>query len=160
MDTVNVIVEIPRFSQNKYEYDHDTNTIKLDRHLLVAMGYPAEYGFIPDTLGGDGDPLDALVITEFPTFPGCLIESKILGMCIMTDENGRDEKLICVPGYDKKWKDANDIGDVPKEILDRISHFFTVYKDLDEGKWVKVENYAGREEALKVLEEARENFVP
>ncbi|MFY9783522.1 MAG: inorganic diphosphatase [Acidimicrobiales bacterium] len=160
MDTVNVIVEIPRFSQNKYEYDHDTHTIKLDRHLLVAMGYPAEYGFIPDTLGGDGDPLDALVITEFPTFPGCLIESRILGMCIMTDENGRDEKLICVPSYDKKWKVATDIGDVPKEILDRIAHFFTVYKDLDEGKWVKVENYVGRAEALQVLEEAKENFVP
>ncbi|MCU1363171.1 MAG: inorganic pyrophosphatase [Acidimicrobiaceae bacterium] len=160
MDTVNVIVEIPRFSQNKYEYDHDAHTIKLDRHLLVAMGYPAEYGFIPDTLGGDGDPLDALVITEFPTFPGCLIESKVLGMCVMTDENGRDEKLICVPGYDKKWRDANDIGDVPKEILDRISHFFTVYKDLDEGKWVKVENYVGREEALAELAAARERFIP
>jgi inorganic pyrophosphatase len=160
MDTVNVIVEIPRFSQNKYEYDHDTHTIKLDRHLVVAMGYPAEYGFIPDTLGGDGDPLDALVITEFPTFPGCLIESKILGMCIMTDENGRDEKLICVPSYDKKWRDATDIGDVPKEILDRISHFFTVYKDLDEGKWVKVENYVGREEALSELAAARERFIP
>jgi inorganic pyrophosphatase len=160
MDTVNVIVEIPRFSQNKYEYDHDTNTIKLDRHLIVAMGYPAEYGFIPDTLGGDGDPLDALVLTEFPTFPGCLIESKILGMCIMTDENGRDEKLICVPSYDKKWRDATDIGDVPKEILDRISHFFSVYKDLDEGKWVKVENYVGREEALSELAAARERFIP
>ncbi len=160
MDTVNVIVEIPRFSQNKYEYDHDTHAIKLDRHLVVAMGYPAEYGFIPDTLGGDGDPLDALVITEFPTFPGCLIESKILGMCIMTDENGRDEKLICVPHYDKRWRDANDIGDVPKEILDRISHFFTVYKDLDEGKWVKVENYVGREEALLELAAARERFIP
>ena len=160
MDTVNVIVEIPRFSQNKYEYDHDTHAIRLDRHLIVAMGYPAEYGFIPDTLGGDGDPLDALVITEFPTFPGCLIESKILGMCIMTDENGRDEKLICVPSYDKKWRDATDIGDVPKEILDRISHFFTVYKDLDEGKWVKVENYVGREEALLELAAARERFIP
>jgi inorganic pyrophosphatase len=160
MDTVNVIVEIPRFSQNKYEYDHDTHAIKLDRHLIVAMGYPAEYGFIPDTLGGDGDPLDALVLTEFPTFPGCLIESKVLGMCIMTDENGRDEKLICVPSYDKKWRGATDIGDVPKEILDRISHFFTVYKDLDEGKWVKVENYVGREEALSELAAARERFIP
>src|ERR1700689_2659555 len=159
MDTVNVIVEIPRFSQNKYEYDHETDTIKLDRHLLVAMGYPAEYGFIPDTLGGDGDPLDVLVITEFPTFPGCLIESKILGMCIMTDENGRDEKLIAVPSYDKKWKSATDITDVPSEILDRIRHFFTVYKDLDEGKWVKVENYVGRDEALKELEAARGRFV-
>ncbi len=79
MDTVNVIVEIPRDSKNKYEYDHENHTIKLDRHLIVSMGYPAEYGFIPDTLGGDGDPLDALVLTEYPTFPGCLIESKILG---------------------------------------------------------------------------------
>ncbi len=159
MDTVNVIVEIPRFSQNKYEYDHDNHTIKLDRHLLVAMGYPAEYGFIPDTLGGDGDPLDALVITEFPTFPGCLIEVKILGMCVMTDENGPDEKLITVPSYDKKWREANDINDVPKEILDRIAHFFTVYKDLDEGKWVKVENYVGRAEALEELAAARGRFV-
>jgi len=155
-----VIVEIPRFSQNKYEYDHDTHTIKLDRHLVVAMGYPAEYGFIPDTLGGDGDPLDALVLTEFPTFPGCLIETKVLGMCIMTDENGEDAKLITVPAYDKKWKAASDIGDVPKDVLDRISHFFTVYKDLDEGKWVKVEHYVGREEALKELSAARERFVP
>jgi len=160
MDTVNVIVEIPRFSQNKYEYDHDTHEIKLDRHLLVAMGYPAEYGFIPDTLGGDGDPLDALVLTEFPTFPGCLIEVKVLGMCVMTDENGEDGKLITVPSYDPKWKAATDIGDVPKDVLDRISHFFTVYKDLDEGKWVKVENYVGRAEALAELEASRARFVP
>ena len=104
MDKVNVIVEIPRDSQNKYEYDHENHTIKLDRHLIVSMVYPAEYGFIPDTLAGDGDPLDALVLTEYPTFPGCLIESKILGMCNMTDENGEDAKLICVPAYDPKWK--------------------------------------------------------
>jgi inorganic pyrophosphatase len=159
MDSVNVIVEIPRGSQNKYEFDHQTNMIKLDRHLIVAMGYPAEYGFIPDTLGGDGDPLDALVLTEHPTFPGCLIESKILGMCIMTDEKGRDEKLITVPSYDPLWKDAKDIDDVPKHILNRISHFFTVYKDLDEGKWVKVENYVGRTEALAELEAARARYV-
>jgi inorganic pyrophosphatase len=159
MDTVNVIVEIPRGSQNKYEYDHENHTIKLDRHLIVSMGYPAEYGFIPDTLGGDGDPLDALVLTEYPTFPGCLIESKILGMCVMTDENGRDEKLITVPDYDPLWKKATDIGDVPKYLLDRISHFFTVYKDLDEGKWMKVEGYVGRAEALVELEASRARFV-
>jgi len=151
MDTVNVIVEIPRFSQNKYEYDHETDTIKLDRHLLVAMGYPRSTGSSP-TLWAGRRSLDVLVITEFPTFPGCLIVSKILGMCIMTDENGRDEKLIAVPSYDKNWKSATDITDVPDEILARIRHFFTVYKDLDEGKWVKVENYAGRDEALKVLQ--------
>jgi len=152
MDTVNVIVEIPRGSQNKYEFDHETNTIMLDRHLIVSMGYPAEYGFIPDTLGGDGDPLDALVLSEYPTFPGCLIKSRILGMCIMSDEKGEDAKLICVPDYDPAWKSAKDITDVPKATLDKISHFFTVYKDLDEGKWVKLENYVGRKEALAELE--------
>jgi inorganic pyrophosphatase len=158
MDTVNVIVEIPRDSRNKYEYDHENHTIKLDRHLIVSMGYPAEYGFIADTLGGDGDPLDALVLTEYPTFPGCLIETKILGMCIMTDENGEDAKLLTVPLYDPKWKAANDIADVPKSTLDRISHFFTVYKDLDEGKWVKVENWVGRAEAVQELEASRARF--
>ena len=158
MDTVNVIVEIPRDSKNKYEYDHENHVIKLDRHLLVSMGYPAEYGFIPDTLGGDGDPLDALVLTEYPTFPGCFIESKILGMCNMTDEHGEDAKLICVPSYDPQWKSATDIGDVPKPILDRIAHFFTVYKDLDEGKWMKVENYVGRVEAVAELEASISRF--
>ena len=159
MDTVNVIIEIPRDSRNKYEYDHENDTIKLDRHLVVSMGYPAEYGFIPETLGGDGDPLDALVLTAYPTFPGCLIESRILGMCVMTDENGEDGKLLCVPAYDPAWKAATDITDVPKRDLDRISHFFTVYKDLDEGKWVKVENWVGRVEALAELEASRARYV-
>ncbi len=158
MANVNVIVEIPRGSQNKYEFDHDTNMIKLDRHLIVSMGYPAEYGFIPDTLGGDGDPLDALVLTEFPTFPGVLIESKVLGMCVMTDEKGEDAKLICVPTYDPKWKAATDIADVPTDVLDRIRHFFTVYKDLDEGKWVKVERFADRAAALAELEASKARF--
>jgi inorganic pyrophosphatase len=158
MSTVNVIVEIPAGSQNKYEFDHDTNTIKLDRHLIVSMGYPAEYGFIPDTLGGDGDPLDALVLTAYPTFPGCLIETKVLGMCIMTDEKGEDAKLICVPEYDPAWKGASDIADVPQATLDRIKHFFTVYKDLDEGKWVKVEQWVGRDAALAELAASRERF--
>ena len=158
MANVNVIVEIPRGSQNKYEYDHETNMIKLDRHLIVSMGYPAEYGFIPDTLGGDGDPLDALVLTEFPTFPGVLIESKVLGMCVMSDEKGEDAKLICVPAYDPKWKAATDITDVPTDVLDRIRHFFTVYKDLDEGKWVKVERYADRAAALAELEASKVRF--
>jgi inorganic pyrophosphatase len=158
MEKVKVVVEIPRDSQNKYEYDHETNSIILDRHLIVSMGYPAEYGFIPDTLGGDGDPLDALVLTKYPTFPGCVIETKVLGMCIMTDEKGEDAKLIAVPIYDPEWKTATDINDVPKSTLDRISHFFTVYKDLDEGKWVKVENWVGRDAALKELETSKARF--
>ncbi len=158
MDTINVIIEIPRDSKNKYEYDHKTHTIMLDRHLNVSMGYPAEYGFIPDTLGGDGDPLDVLVLTEYPTFPGCQIEVKVLGMCNMTDEHGEDAKLLAVPDYDPQWRDASDIGDVPKATLERIGHFFTVYKDLDEGKWMKVENWVGRAEALAELEASRARF--
>lgn len=158
MEIVNVIVEIPAGSQNKYEYDHDAHAIVLDRHLTVAMSYPAEYGFIPDTLGGDGDPLDALVLTAFPTFPGVMIESKILGMCMMTDESGEDAKLICVPTYDKAWKNATDITDVPQAVLDKIAHFFTRYKDLDEGKWVKVDGWAGREAAEAELVASRERF--
>jgi len=158
MDPIDVIIEIPRGSQNKYEYDHKTHQIKLDRHLIVAMVYPAEYGFFPDTLGGDGDPLDVLVLTEFPTFPGCVIEVKILGMCVMTDEKGKDEKLIAVPTYDPDWKAAKDIGDVPIAILNRIRHFFTTYKDLDEGKWVKVEDYLGRDAALKELEASTKRY--
>ncbi|HVB70494.1 MAG TPA: inorganic diphosphatase [Acidimicrobiales bacterium] len=159
MDTVNVIIEIPRDSHNKYEYDHENDTIKLDRHLLVSMGYPAEYGFIPETLGGDGDPLDVLVLTAYPTFPGCLIETKLLGMCQMTDENGEDAKLLGVPAYDPRWRSAEDISDVPKADLDRIAHFFTVYKDLDEGKWSKVEQWVGRDAALVELEASRARFT-
>ncbi len=159
MVTVNIIVEVPRGSQNKYEFDHETGTIKLDRHLVVAMGYPGEYGFVPDTLAGDGDPLDVVVLTEYPTFPGCEIEVKLLGMCIMTDENGEDAKLIAVPTYDRRWKDMNDIDDVPKDILDRIHHFFSTYKDLDPNKWSKVEHYVGREAAEAELVASRERFI-
>jgi len=158
MSAVEAIIEIPRGSQNKYEYDHESNAIKLDRHMIVSMGYPAEYGFIPDTLGGDGDPLDVLVLTEYPTFPGCHIEVKLLGVCQMEDESGGDAKLIAVPTYDKKWKDINDIDGVPKRDLDRIEHFFRVYKDLDEGKWVKVTGWAGREAAELELQQSIERF--
>jgi inorganic pyrophosphatase len=159
MDTVNVVVENPRGSANKYEYDDALHAFKLDRHLEVAMVYPAEYGFIPDTLSGDGDPLDVLVLTAYPTFPGCVIAIKILGMCRMTDENGPDFKLLGVPAYDSTWKGATDIADVPRHVLERIAHFFTVYKDLDEGKWSKVEDWVGRAEALKELEISRSRFA-
>ena len=158
MQTVDAIIEIPRGSQNKYEYDHESHAIKLDRHLIVSMGYPAEYGFIPDTLGGDGDPLDILVLTEYPTFPGCHIEVKLIGVCQMEDESGQDAKLIGVPTYDKKWKDVADLSGVPQRDLDRIRHFFTVYKDLDDGKWVKVTGWEGPESAERELAESIERF--
>jgi inorganic pyrophosphatase len=122
------------------------------------MGYPAEYGFIPETLGGDGDPLDVLVLTEYPTFPGCVIEVRVVGAFFMIDEHGDDAKLIAVPSYDPQWKDATDIDDVPVRKLDEIKHFFTVYKDLDEGKWVKVVGYQGRERALQELVDCQARF--
>jgi inorganic pyrophosphatase len=156
--SIDVTIEIPRGTRNKYEYDHDLHVIRLNRHLTSSMGYPAEYGFFPDTLGGDGDPLDVLVLTEFPTFPGCVIKVRVVGACFMVDEHGDDAKLIAVPAYDPQWKDANDITDIPKRILDEIRHFFSVYKDLDEGKWVKMGNYEGRDAALKELAECQERF--
>ena len=158
MQAIDVIIEIPRGTRNKYEYDHEQHLIRLNRHLTSSMGYPAEYGFIPDTLGGDGDPLDVLVLTEYPTFPGCVIEVRVIGVFFMIDEHGDDAKLIAVPSYDPQWKDATDIDDVPAMKLDEIKHFFTVYKDLDEGKWVEVVGYQGLERALQELIDCQARF--
>jgi inorganic pyrophosphatase len=157
--STDVIIEIPRGTRNKYEYDHDHHVIRLNRHLSSSMGYPAEYGFIADTLGGDGDPLDALVLTEFPTFPGCVIGVRVLGVFNMVDEHGDDAKLITVPDYDPQWKSANDLDDLPTRTLDEIRHFFSVYKDLDEGKWVTVTGFQGREAAERELTECRARFL-
>jgi len=159
MEIVTAVVEIPRGSQNKYEYDHETHTIKLDRHLVVSMNYPAEYGFIPDTLGGDGDPLDILVLTAYPTFPGCAIDVRVIGMCVMSDEKGEDAKLVGVPTYDKQYKDITEVEQLPAIERDRIQHFFTVYKDLDEGKWVKVDKWEGSAAAYAELDASRARFT-
>jgi inorganic pyrophosphatase len=123
------------------------------------MGYPAEYGFFPNTLGGDGDPLDVLVLTEYPTFPGCVIEVRVVGALFMIDEHGDDAKLIAVPAYDPQWKDAKELTDIPSRILDEIQHFFSVYKDLDLGKWVKVQGYELSETAMKELKECQARFL-
>lgn len=156
--SIDVIIEIPRGVRNKYEYDHEHHLIRLNRHLTSSMGYPAEYGFIPDTLGGDGDPLDVLVLTEYPTFPGCVIGVRVLGALFMVDEHGDDAKLIAVPAYDPQWKEAKELTDVPSRKLDEIQHFFTHYKELDLGKWVKVNGYELREVALRELKECQERF--
>lgn len=157
--SIDVIIEIPRGVRNKYEYDHERHVIRLNRHLTSSMGYPAEYGFFPESLGGDGDPLDVLVLTEYPTFSGCVISVRVVGAFFMVDEHGEDAKLIAVPAYDPQWKGANDLADIPTRKLDEIRHFFSVYKDLDEGKWVKVTGYEGRDVALKELEECRVRFL-
>jgi inorganic pyrophosphatase len=154
-DCIHVVIEIPRGSRNKYEIDHDTGRVFLDRRLFTATTYPADYGFIPDTLGGDGDPLDALVLLEDPVFPGIWVQARPLGVLYMTDEAGDDEKIICVPPREPRWNDVQDLSDLTPQLVEEIQHFFEVYKALEPGKSASTGGIAGREAAWKVIEEAR-----
>ncbi|MDH6126296.1 inorganic diphosphatase [Kitasatospora sp. GP82] len=142
-----VLIEIPKGSRNKYEVDHETGRLRLDRMLFTSTRYPADYGYVEGTLADDGDPLDALVILEEPTFPGCLIKCRAVGMFKMTDEAGGDDKLLCVPATDPRWGHLQDIGDVPEFDRLEIQHFFEVYKDLEPGKSVEGADWVGRTEA-------------
>ena len=142
-----VTVEIPKGQRNKYEVDHASGRIRLDRTLFTATQYPADYGFIEDTLGQDGDPLDALVLLSEPTFPGCLIACRAIGMFRMTDEKGPDDKVLCVHSTDPRWDHLNDIDDVQKFDRLEIQHFFEVYKELEPAKSVEGATWAGRDEA-------------
>lgn len=155
--TVDVLIEIPKGSRNKYEFDKDKKVIKLDRMLFSAVHYPSDYGFIPETLGEDGDPLDALVLVTEPTFPGCLIESKPIGLFKMWDEKGSDEKIICVPIGDPYWNHMEKLEDLPPHLLKEIEHFFSVYKDLEEKK-IGIEGWADRDQAIKIIERAKERY--
>ncbi len=152
------LVEIPKGSRNKYEYDEELGAIKLDRFLFSSVVYPADYGFIPDTLGGDGDPLDALVCLSAPTFPGCLIEVRAIAMLRMRDAKGEDDKIVCVPVDDPVWAEVQDVGDLPGQFRNEIEHFFEIYKEL-EGEAVEVEDWYGREPTLEVIEASRRRFA-
>ena len=152
------LVEIPKGSRNKYEWDPDLGAIKLDRFLFSSVVYPADYGFIPETLGGDGDPLDALVCLAAPTFPGCIIEVRAIAMLRMRDAKGEDDKIVCIPLDDPQWDHVEDVGDLPRQLRDEIQHFFKIYKDL-EGETVEVEDWHGRERALEVIEESRARYA-
>ena len=132
----------------------------LDRRLFSATVYPADYGFIPDTLGEDGDPLDALVLLEDPTFPGVWVEAKPVGVLWMQDEAGADAKVICVPPTEPRWKDVNDLHDLPEELLAEIKHFFDVYKMLEPGKESSTEGFEGRDAAWREIKAARARYVP
>ncbi len=142
-----VTIEIPKGSRNKYEIDHHTGRIMLDRTLFTATQYPADYGFIDDTLGQDGDPLDALVLLAEPTFPGCLVRARAIGMFRMTDEAGPDDKVLCVAANDPRQNHLQDIGDVNEFWRLEIEHFFSVYKDLEPGKSVEGAMWVGRGDA-------------
>jgi len=151
-----VTVEIPKGQRNKYEVDHDSGRIRLDRTLFTATQYPADYGFIEQTLGQDGDPLDALVMLSEPTFPGCLILCRAIGMFRMTDEKGPDDKVVCVPAADPRWEHMSDIEDLQRFDKLEIQHFFEVYKDLEPGKSVEGATWAGRAEAEAEIVESFE----
>jgi inorganic pyrophosphatase len=150
-----VTVEIPKGNKNKYEVDHETGRIRLDRTLFTSTAYPADYGFIEGTLGQDGDPLDALVMVSEPTFPGCLIRCRAVAMFRMTDEAGGDDKVLCVPSKDVRRDHLRDIKNVREYLLLEIEHFFTVYKDLEPGKSVEGATWVGVDEAEA---EVRESF--
>ena len=150
-----VTVEIPKGTKNKYEVDHETGRIRLDRTLFTSTAYPADYGVIEGTLGQDGDPLDALVMVSEPTFPGCLIKCRAIAMFRMTDEAGGDDKVLCVPANDVRRDHLRDMSNVRPYLLLEIEHFFTVYKDLEPGKSVEGATWVGVDEAE---EEVRASF--
>ena len=151
-----VFVEIPSGSRNKYEWDDELGGIVLDRRLFTSMSYPADYGFLENTLAEDGDPLDTLVLVSDPTFPGCRIRVRPIGIFHMSDEKGPDEKVICVPPSDPVWGKLTDIHDIPSELRDEIEHFFQVYKDLDHKGSVVTNGFGNRSEAEQVIVAARD----
>ncbi|MGH2832755.1 MAG: inorganic diphosphatase [Solirubrobacteraceae bacterium] len=149
------VVEIPKGTRNKYEYDPDMGGIKFDRLLMSAATYPTDYGYLRGTLGHDGDPLDALVCLYEPTFPGCLIPVKPIGMFKMTDEKGIDDKIICVPLHDPYWNGYEQLEDLPLLLRAEIEQFFSIYKNL-EGKHVTIDGWRPRQDALEEIRAACE----
>ena len=154
-----VTIEIPKGQRNKYEVDHDSGRVRLDRYLYTPMGYPADYGFIEDTLGEDGDPLDAMVLLPESVYPGVLIEVRPVAMFKMVDDAGGDDKVICVPAGDHRWDHIKDLADVPNHELESIKHFFMHYKDLEPGKFVEAADFVGRVEAEAEVERSRQRFA-
>ena len=152
---VEVVIEIPKGQRNKYEMDHESGRIRLDRMLFTSTRYPADYGYIEDTLADDGDPLDALVLLDEPTFPGCLITCRVIGMFQMHDENGADNKVLAVPAKDPRMEHLRDIHHVPEFDRLEIQHFFEVYKALEPGKMVRSEAWADRAAAEAEVEACR-----
>ena len=155
--TFDVLIEIPKGSRNKYEYDFQLKKIRYDRMIFSSMMYPADYGFVPKTLALDGDPLDVLVLVTEPTFPGCVMEVKPIGVFHMTDEKGPDEKIICVPVSDPNASKINDLSDLNPHLIQEIEHFFQVYKDLEKKK-VDVGGWGDVHQAKQIVVDCRARF--
>lgn len=155
---MDVTIEIPKGQRNKYQIDHDSGRIRLDRYLYTSMGYPIDYGFIEDTLGEDGDPLDALLLLPEPVFPGVVVAARPVGMLQMTDEAGGDDKVLCVPAGDPRYDHITDIGDVSSFELAAIKHFFVHYKDLEPGKYVQAGDWVSRQAAEAEVQRSIDRF--
>lgn len=149
-----MVVEIPQGSRNKYEADHETGEIFLDRMLFTATHYPADYGFVPETLAEDGDPLDVMALVAEPTFPGCRIRVRIIGMLLMEDQGELDHKLIGVPAGDPRWDTTKGVDDLSADFRGELEHFFTVYKDLEDKKTAAL-GWKDADEAAETLAKAQ-----
>lgn len=156
---VNVIIEIPKGTNVKYEFDKESGMIMVDRFGSTTMNYPCNYGFVPNTLSGDGDPVDVLVLSEESVMPGVILPAKPIALLEMEDESGFDSKVIAVPAVtgDITYSGMEDLDDIPNSTREKIKHFFERYKDLDEGKWVKIKGWGGKTEAIKEIEEGIKN---
>src|SRR5579862_5937138 len=157
--TIEVVIEIPRGSRNKYEFDHERHVMRLDRELFTATVYPADYGFVPHTLAEDGDPLDCLVVVNEPTFPGCHLWVRPVGVFSMSDEHGRDAKLLAVLDDDPRI-DWQDLADVPQFLKLEIHHFFDIYKQIEPGKRTETLGWLDRDAAEREIEESRARYRP
>ncbi|MCV3381941.1 inorganic diphosphatase [Campylobacter sp. IFREMER_LSEM_CL2127] len=157
---LNAVIEIPYGSNIKYELDKESGAIMVDRVMYSAMFYPANYGFIPNTLADDGDPIDVLVLNEYPIQAGAVIPCRLIGVLLMEDESGMDEKLLAVPvsKIDPRYDNIKSLDDLPKASLDKIKNFFETYKMLEPNKWVKVKEFAGIEKACEILENSIKNY--
>ena len=153
-EPLHCLVEIPKGSRNKYVWDEGLGGIRLDRFLFSSVSYPTDYGFVPETRGQDGDPLDACVCVAQPTFPGCLIPARLIAVLKVRDEDGDEDKVVCVPHEDPGWDPVQDLDDLPEQLRGEIEHFFSVYKQ-HEGRDVEVGGWLPREEELAIVEEGR-----
>jgi len=158
-EVIDVVIEIPKGSRNKYEYDHERHVIRLDRRLFTATAYPADYGFVPDTLSEDTDPLDALVLLDDPTFPGCWVTARPVGVFWMSDDAGPDAKILCVPADDPRWAHVTDLDGLPDHLTDEIEHFFDVYKMLEADKFSNTRGYEGVDQAWTEIEASERRLV-
>ncbi|GAB5369000.1 hypothetical protein AAMO2058_001367500 [Amorphochlora amoebiformis] len=157
-DVVPCFIEVSRGSRNKYEWDNNMGFLKLDRVLHSAVFYPHNYGFFPQTLCGDGDPLDVLVMGDLPLVPGSLVDVRPIAYMVMEDEKGMDEKVLAVVSKDPHYVEMKSLRDVPEHVLREIAHFFSTYKALEKKKWVKVGGWRGTEDTLKLIEETHDSY--